>query len=240
MFNFEIKPKPKPKTIFLSNSTTVIYQEFSNREDIEAINIPDSVTSIKQGAFSYCSQLKNITLPNFITSIEKETFFDCNLEHITLPTSVTNIKKRAFGNCKNLKTVNLHNSLISIGEETFINCFSIESINLPNSLKSVGKDAFRCCFNLKNVNILTGIENAEAIYLLILSLNKHSRSRSQIVNYKQRFLQIAMACNFFRYICKYICYPKINNIISDTLDQIYNRSSMHSKVKVLYKPSPWV
>ena len=54
-----------------------------------SINIPDSVTSIGNGAFSDCKSLLNINIPNGVTSIGDSVFVDCNsLISITIPSSV--------------------------------------------------------------------------------------------------------------------------------------------------------
>lgn len=68
--------------------------------------IPDSVTSIGDGAFSGCSNLTSIIIPDSVTSIGYYAFAGCrNLENITIPDSVTSIGGWAFNNCNNLTSV---------------------------------------------------------------------------------------------------------------------------------------
>ena len=43
-----------------------------------AYTIPDSVTSIGDGAFRWCSSLTSVTIPNSVTSIEGGAFSDCD------------------------------------------------------------------------------------------------------------------------------------------------------------------
>lgn len=82
-------------------------QTYDSREDCDAIIetatntlisgcqttiIPNSVTSIGDGAFYYCSELTDIKIPNSVTSIGKYAFYACNsLRRITIPASVTSI-----------------------------------------------------------------------------------------------------------------------------------------------------
>lgn len=59
--------------------------------------IPNSVTSIGQGAFYGCSKLTSITIPNSVKSIGECAFYGCNgLTSITIPNSVQWIGKCAF------------------------------------------------------------------------------------------------------------------------------------------------
>ena len=68
--------------------------------------IPNSVTSIGEWAFSYCSSLTSVTIPNSVTSIGNNAFDGCSgLSSVTIPNSVTSIGGCAFGGCSNLSTV---------------------------------------------------------------------------------------------------------------------------------------
>ena len=63
--------------------------------------IPNSVTSIGESAFSYCSRLTSITIPNSVTSIGDRAFSGCSgLTSITISNSVTRIEGEAFYNLK--------------------------------------------------------------------------------------------------------------------------------------------
>ena len=65
------------------------------------IDIPMSVTTIGQFAFSNCSSLSEITIPQSVTTIGYGAFQDCSsLSEITIPQSVTTIGNDAFSGCK--------------------------------------------------------------------------------------------------------------------------------------------
>ena len=93
------------------------------------ITIPDSVTSIGEAAFTWCSSLTSVTIPNSVTSIRKATFHGCtSLTSVTIPDSVTSIGYEAFYNCKSLTSVTIPNSVTNIESWAFAGCSSLASV----------------------------------------------------------------------------------------------------------------
>ena len=74
---------------------------------LTSVVIPDSVTSIGDGAFQSCRSLTSIVIPDSVTSIGYEAFRGCSsLTSVTIPDSVTSISNYAFSGCSSLTTVN--------------------------------------------------------------------------------------------------------------------------------------
>ena len=70
---------------------------------LASINLPDSLLSIGDYAFSNCSKLTSISLPDNLISIGEDAFWSCvNLRSIEIPLSVTSVGEDAFSACKNL------------------------------------------------------------------------------------------------------------------------------------------
>ena len=114
-----------------------------------SVTIPNSVTSIGNGAFSSCFSLQSVTIPNSVTKIGEGTFSDCySLQSVTIPNSVTSIGYRAFLSCYSLQSVTIPNSVTSIGKIAFSSCYSLQSINIPNSVTKIGNYAFLHCMHL--------------------------------------------------------------------------------------------
>ena len=120
--------------------------------------IPNSVTSIEDGAFRGCSGLTELTLPNSITSIGDFAFSLCSgLTELTLPNSLTEIGKSAFRGCSGLTELTLPNSVTSIGDGAFRGCRGLTGLTLPNSVTSIGESAFYLCSGLSKITSLAEI-----------------------------------------------------------------------------------
>ena len=95
--------------------------------------IPNSVTSIGDGAFRGCSGLTELILPNSVTSIGEYAFYYCSeLTELTLPNSVTSIGWYAFQGCTGLTELILPNSVRSIGDFAFSYCSGLEKITVES------------------------------------------------------------------------------------------------------------
>jgi hypothetical protein len=106
--------------------------------------IPNSVTSIGNGAFSECYSLSMINIPSGVTSIGDYAFSYCDsLSSITIPYSVTSIRNEAFRKCTSLTSITIPSGVTSIGDYAFEYCDSLTSITCDcKTPPTLGKDVF--------------------------------------------------------------------------------------------------
>ena len=151
------------KNTIIPNSVTSIGEgAFDDCTSLTSITIPNSVTSIGGHAFSNCHGLTSITIPNSVTSIGDWTFAYCSsLTSITIPNSVTSIGISAFGYCHSLTSITIPNSVKKIEYWAFWFCHSLNSIIIPNSVESIGHAAFYDCRSLKSVTISENLKSID-------------------------------------------------------------------------------
>ncbi|MDD4970325.1 MAG: leucine-rich repeat domain-containing protein [Paludibacter sp.] len=112
--------------VLFNKSKTKLIQCPTSKKGI--YSIPNSVTFIKDYAFSYCSGLTSINIPNFVTSIGGNAFSYCSaLTTVVIPNSVTSIGDNAFKGCSALKEITIPKSVISIEFGAF-GCSGLTSI----------------------------------------------------------------------------------------------------------------
>ena len=117
---------------------------------VKHYKIPDSVTSIDDGAFANCDSLQSIIIPSSVTSIGNSAFEKCErLQSVVIPNSVTNIGFYTFKDCNSLQSINISSSVTSIGACAFAGCTSLQSIVIPDSVTSIGNAAFWGCESLR-------------------------------------------------------------------------------------------
>ena len=144
-------------TIIPDSVTSIGDEAFSYCSGLTFIHIPDSVTNIGYEAFLECSGLTSIHIPDSITSIEDEAFSGCRgLTNIHIPDSVTSIGDEAFADCRGLSSIHIPDSVTKIGDEAFVDCSGLISIYIPDSVTSIGISAFKCCRALTRIIIPIG------------------------------------------------------------------------------------
>ena len=126
------------------------------------LTIPDSVTTIKNNAFSYCKSITEIEFSKNLDTINYETFSDCtSLKKVTIPDYVKTIDNRAFSSCTNVTEIELGTGVTQLGtsdyyySNPFYNMGSVKKITF-NSEKvptTPYADLFQYMNNLETVYV---------------------------------------------------------------------------------------
>ena len=108
-----------------------------------------AVTVIGNTAFMYCFYLNSLTIPNSVTTIEEGAFAYCSglTGDLVIPNSVITIEPSAFHTCYGFDgSLILGNGVTSIGAWAFNSCDGLTGVlSIPSNVASIGEDAFVYC-----------------------------------------------------------------------------------------------
>lgn len=126
--------------------------------------IPNTVTSIGEGAFTRCTGLTSIYIPASVKKINSNPFVGCN-ELSSIIVDPNNTVYDSRGNCNaiietqtNTLVIGCNNTMIPsdlsrIGGRAFSGCSNLASITIPSSVTFIGGYAFEGCSALKTISI---------------------------------------------------------------------------------------
>lgn len=160
--------------------TTISHDIFMYCYNLKSIKTEGNIKEIRGNAFRDCRSLKNITIPDTVTFIGEGAFTYSGITEIAIPDSVTALGDAVFMNCSNLTSVKIGKGITEIPREAFRKCIQlknfsadnitdiadyafyasgIENITLPARLKSIGDYAFYRCGNIKNISIPANVSH---------------------------------------------------------------------------------
>lgn len=148
-----------PATVSHEGATyrvTSLGEDLFYHKDPRTVSIPESVDSIKTGAFLCADNLTSITLPSGLKYIGGASFSSSGLKSIVIPSSVVEIGENAFFSCKSLSSVQLGKGLKKIGSAAFFGC-ALSSVELPEGIDSIPEALFHCCASLRSVKMGSGV-----------------------------------------------------------------------------------
>lgn len=141
------------------------YGAFSDCTALTSIEIPASVETIGNTAFSDCSSLATVTFEkgSRLKTIGNNAYYRCtSLTSIEIPASVETIEKKAFMHCSSLATVTFEkgSQLKTIAGDSydgaFSDCTALTSIEIPASVETIEATAFKRCSKLTTVTFEKG------------------------------------------------------------------------------------
>ena len=172
------------KLTYLTDASESRYT-FGDRNILEEIILPETMTEIGGNALYKYTALTNVTLPSSLITIKANAFNGCTaLTNITLPSSLVTIEKNAFNNCTSLEIEDLSlpnletlgsgafngvkiSKISNLGKITAVNPENsslanlgdksvLREITLPNTLKTIGSNTFSGYTALETITIESG------------------------------------------------------------------------------------
>ena len=170
-----------------NNLKRVGHYAFCNCYKITDIVLPQSVTTIGDGAFRCCG-IKVFTVPPLVSEIGEGVFANCqylmayygryasvdskclimdgtlkafanaDIKNYTLPGDVDKIGENAFAGNDKIENIGMSNYLTHIGDSAFEDCINLKSITLSAILEHIGVNAFENCFNLQSIYIPNSVQ----------------------------------------------------------------------------------
>ncbi len=120
-------------------TVTVIGERAYSGFRASKVVLPDNIITIANAAF-FSSDITSMDIPSSVTTIGQNAFSQCsNLESVTIPASVSTIGQSAFGYCSKLKTVVVGHQvpLEHVGQYCFTDSYlSQMTLHVPAGTKS--------------------------------------------------------------------------------------------------------
>jgi len=157
--------------ILYNKNKTILIQYPQGKTETTAFIVPNSVTRIRDSAFSLCKSITSVTIPNSVTEIGNSAFSYCtSLTAINVDSGNTAYSSQDGILYNKNKTFLIQypqgkiepaaftvpNSVTRIGDSAFGGS-NINSVSIPNSVTSIGFAAFYRCKNLSSINIPSSV-----------------------------------------------------------------------------------
>ena len=144
-----------PTTLGGCTVTAIGDNAFSNCYSLKTLSLGENIKTIGSYAFYDCTHITgSVTIPQSVTSIGNEAFRWCSgIDSLTINNAATSIGEWAFASCFGIKTLSLGEKIKTIGYNAFSDCSDLTNVTIPQSVTSIGPCAFAYCTSLKNITI---------------------------------------------------------------------------------------
>ena len=133
---------------------------YSVKDNINSLVIQNGITSISDGAFNNCTNLKTVTIQDGTIELAFPIyggyanmgihFLNCPVETLYLGRNINNsyTDYQPFRENSALKTITIGQNVTAINAKSFYNCTGLQSLTLGNELTIIDDNAFFGCSSL--------------------------------------------------------------------------------------------
>lgn len=137
---------------------------FNGCSSLKTVNFAEGTTYIHGGMFAG-SGLTEIDLPDTVATVGDYAFSNCrSLNSFITGSSLQSIGENTLANCTSLKDLEFLDQLTSIGEGAFYGCTGFTELDLPETLSEIGTEAFGNCTSLKKVILPVTVMDGSSYY----------------------------------------------------------------------------
>lgn len=113
--------------------------QYSRREELARVRVPEGVRRVDDYAFYGCGNLEAVELPDTLTEIGEAAFASCGkLTELRMPAGVRVIGRNAFADCGSLRSVELPETFAGIAPGLFGGCNSLAHIGTGAAYRQDG------------------------------------------------------------------------------------------------------
>ena len=147
-------PSDAVDIVFNDHVESIPFYGFRNNTTLTSVTF-NSVTSIGDAAFSYCTNLQSVTFNHHNTFLDDDAFSYSGLRSVDL-SNVSRVGYEVFDQCKSLTGITFGNSLTYVGDVMFRGCSSLTDIFIPSNISSISDGAFLYCKSITSVTFDEG------------------------------------------------------------------------------------
>ncbi len=133
------------------------YMAVADCKNLQAIDIPATVTDIDDSAFENCRSIETLTFggqqPANAPHSKVETPFMASPQ-ASQTSALQRIGNWAFYNCHELQHLEIPEGVTEIGAAAFYGCTYLEDLTLPATVQAIGDNCFALCSQLNKITCL--------------------------------------------------------------------------------------
>lgn len=124
----------------------------------ETLILPEGLVSIGQNCFAECVKLSRVEFPAGLETIGRGAFRHSGIEAAELPDGLSSLESEAFAQCNRLTKVSLPRSgMTFIGAGAFSEAMCLEKLDIPDGITTLQAEVVNECMSLRELNIPSSV-----------------------------------------------------------------------------------